>query len=767
MAQAFEAGSIFVNLRTRVKEWREGFKQARSTARRFSEAMKRVGDRLKKVGAGMRGFARTLTTKVTLPLTIAFGLIVRSMDKQIQAEAKLDAAIAATGGSANVTAEHVKTLASDLQKVTTFGDEATIEMAALAMAFTEIKNQGTGANAIFDRTIRIVTDFAAATGRDATSGLLMLGKAINDPATGLSRLAIAGVTFTDQTKEQILQLAKQGDLLEAQSILIDELSARYGGFAEALGKVGIAPLKQGFNALGDSLEKFGNVMQPAIDAVGQGLKDFAAWLGDLSTGKKRTLLILGALVAGIAPLLATFGVLVAAIGFAIPALTSFGLAMHATLGPIGLLAIAIGAVTFALSEVLAGHIAGTKQMKRYGAEAQRLSKTMEGLDAVLDKSRNTLIIKFGDALRAFSKANESADFGSKKWEELGLAVEEAALKIQDVKTIGEGILGQAGVTRAQILQFKDSAERAIAEEAPIAIEMRVTPTPEHLARLRVLVRNFGKEVQADLNTVIDEGGLAIVRMTDAIEKFGDRGREDLKAVASEGQRLQTKILEIAKLLRDPGTGAESFDILFQRLQDLIAELDELRAKIVLPPKQEPIQPVDPEQQALANSVAQAGQAIGRGLLQGISEGKRGLELFAEVGRQIFVEAGNKAITQLSVALGDAIAKAANTSSALVQGVLNTVIAAVGFILSSLDKSKDAVETFGDIAPEVESSQLIRGIVAGPQNVAIAEVGEDIATAFVPTNEWLAAIHGLILEGLLSVGAGGGGGTPSAGRTQTP
>ena len=119
----------------------------------------------------------------------------------------------------------------------------------------------------------------------------------------------------------------------------------------------------------------------------------------------------------------------------------------------------------------------------------------------------------------------------------------------------------------------------------------------------------------------------------------------------------------------------------------------------------------------------------------------------------------------------AVAEWAGTSAKLVQGIMNTAIAAVGFILSQLEKGQETVKSFTNLAPEIQSSQLVRGIVAGPQNVAIAEVGENISTAFVPTNEWLAAIHGLIQEGLFVL-QGNGGASPAfagegtAGRTAT-
>jgi hypothetical protein len=55
---------------------------------------------------------------------------------------KLDSVLRSTGGAAELSADQIKNLAAQLQRVTTFGDDATISAATLLATFTSIKGPG-------------------------------------------------------------------------------------------------------------------------------------------------------------------------------------------------------------------------------------------------------------------------------------------------------------------------------------------------------------------------------------------------------------------------------------------------------------------------------------------------------------------------------------------------------------------------------------------------------------------------------------------------
>jgi len=356
----------------------KGFEQVESALRGTATGLEHVGKtaesvskRLKSVGGGLSQFGRSLSLRVTAPIAGAFTLAALAMDKQVKAEAQLNAVIRSTGGSANVTAEHVKALGAEIQKTTRFGDEQVIAMSNIVLTFKQIANAGEGSLAIFDRTVQATTDLAAAMGTDLQSAALQLGKALNDPIGQIGALSRTGITFTKEQKAMIKSLAESGRLAEAQALILDELESEFGGVAAALRKVGLGPLVAGFNSLGDAMEEFGKIMQPTIESFGKFLEDIAAKLQALSPETKKFLLIAAALAAALGPVLIAVGALAtgaagflalaaaaapAALAMAPMVATAAGIALGIA-GVITVVAVVTGAF-FGLTRVLSGTISG-------------------------------------------------------------------------------------------------------------------------------------------------------------------------------------------------------------------------------------------------------------------------------------------------------------------------------------------------------------------------------------------------------------------------
>ena len=169
--------------------------------------------------------------------------------------------IESTGAAAGVTAGHVERLAGRLENLTATEAESTQEGANLLLTFTNIRNEAGKGNAIFDRTVRTMTDMGRALGQDAKSSALQLGKALNDPIKGVSALQRVGVSFTESQKDQIKALVESGDTMKAQKVILGELDRQFGGSAKAFaetteGKVELA--KHAFGTLGETI--FAGVM---------------------------------------------------------------------------------------------------------------------------------------------------------------------------------------------------------------------------------------------------------------------------------------------------------------------------------------------------------------------------------------------------------------------------------------------------------------------------------------------------------------------------
>jgi hypothetical protein len=120
-------------------------------------------------------------------------------------------------------------------------------------------------------------DLSAAGFGDAESAAKMLGKALNDPERGLTALSRAGVTFSQQQKEQIRTLTEGGDVLKAQQLILAEVESQVGGVAAATA-TGIDQ----FNVYFDNLkEELGLAILPLINALISGLLPAIRGVGDM------------------------------------------------------------------------------------------------------------------------------------------------------------------------------------------------------------------------------------------------------------------------------------------------------------------------------------------------------------------------------------------------------------------------------------------------------------------------------------------------------
>lgn len=205
--------------------------------------------------------------------------------ESIKATAATTQIIQSTGGAAKVTADQVGQLANKISEVIGVDDELIQSSANLILTFKNIKNEGEGVNAIFDRTVMAAQDLAAAGFGDAASAAKMLGKALNDPIAGMTALSRAGVTFSEAQKEQIKALIQTGDLLGAQKLILGEVESQVGGVAGAT-----ATSADKFNVLMKNMqEALGLAVMPLLNALMTGLTPAIRGLTSIISGLGTTL----------------------------------------------------------------------------------------------------------------------------------------------------------------------------------------------------------------------------------------------------------------------------------------------------------------------------------------------------------------------------------------------------------------------------------------------------------------------------------------------
>lgn len=178
-----------------------------------------------------------------------------------------DAVIRSTGGAANVTAKHASNLAGALSKVAAVDDDVIQGGENILLTFTNIKNTKT--DKVFDKTSAAALDMAAALNHgevnadNLQAANLQLGKALNDPLKGITRLQRVGVTFSAQQKEQIANFVKHGQTAKAQGVILAEVTKEFGGSAKA----SATSWKHLTVTLGNMSESIGKFLIPILDKM--------------------------------------------------------------------------------------------------------------------------------------------------------------------------------------------------------------------------------------------------------------------------------------------------------------------------------------------------------------------------------------------------------------------------------------------------------------------------------------------------------------------
>jgi hypothetical protein len=232
-------GALIIDLIARTGGFETDMgRAARTTEKRAKEMERSISKLDSNLKKGLAGFAAGFS----------FAKIIDATSEAETALAALDNAVRNNGGAAGVTTKELEELSGELQRVTTFSDDAVQGAQALLLSFKQIRGDE------FDRAQVAVLDLATALKKDLGSAATLVGRALADPEKGMTALSRAGVVLSDSQKKLVKDLADTGKLSEAQGILLKELEARFGGAAAAARNTfggAIAGLK---NAFGDLLE---------------------------------------------------------------------------------------------------------------------------------------------------------------------------------------------------------------------------------------------------------------------------------------------------------------------------------------------------------------------------------------------------------------------------------------------------------------------------------------------------------------------------------
>jgi len=230
-------------------------------------------------GAGPVGVFLAALGPLGIAAAVGLGVLYTKSIASVEAFRKfeeesltLNSMLKSTGSAAGKTAEDIEKMATDI------GNISEVRKAGI-----ELIKFGNIAGNVFDRAMVAADDLSAAGFGSISSAAAALGKALESPQEGLTRLRRAGIIFSDSQIAMVRNMQETGRLADAQKFILDELAKKVGG-AGAARDQGLAG---SYEALGDAtqrlLERWGRQL-----SVGLSLTDMIKGLaGAIDAANRR------------------------------------------------------------------------------------------------------------------------------------------------------------------------------------------------------------------------------------------------------------------------------------------------------------------------------------------------------------------------------------------------------------------------------------------------------------------------------------------------
>lgn len=285
--------------KVRVKMEAETARYQRDLEKSRKETAKWRKKAVSDVGAVGKSF-RNLVAAAGLALITK--RIVDATGAQSAAVAKLENTLVNANGRIGFSLQELTDKAAQLQKVSIFGDQQIIEAQALLGDFENIHGE------VFARATQVAVDYASKSGESLESAFRRFGKALDQPKSKIGELAEAGISFSAEQIKLVQTLQEQGQLYEAQNIILETLESRYKGAALAVRSDFSGALTGLGNSIGDLFEA-----TDGLDDAAESVEDLTGVLQDPETIKAVNTFT-SALVSGLSK----------AVGFSVQLINYFG-----------------------------------------------------------------------------------------------------------------------------------------------------------------------------------------------------------------------------------------------------------------------------------------------------------------------------------------------------------------------------------------------------------------------------------------------------------
>lgn len=275
------AATLILDIVTDASKAISGFKKV-------DQAAEGTATSTQKSGSKIAGLAKAVATGFAVEKVVEFGKESVSAAQEMQvANARLTRVFADSGDASGEAAKHAEEYAESLGKSIGVSPVVIENAQSMLAAFHGVNNEADRQAGVFDGATKAAADLAAAGFGSITSNAKLMGKALTDPAKGMTTLARSGVKLTAAQQDQIKAMEKSGNLLGAQKLLLGDVNKAVGGTAAATA-TSSAKMKVAWEEV---QEKIGTKLLPVVQQI-QGvltkLVDFvsahANWIGPMAAG---------------------------------------------------------------------------------------------------------------------------------------------------------------------------------------------------------------------------------------------------------------------------------------------------------------------------------------------------------------------------------------------------------------------------------------------------------------------------------------------------
>lgn len=439
----------------------------------FQQKAQQVERDLGSLEKRLTSLGKSLSVKLTAPLTALGAVALKNADTQQQAEQRL---LTALKGRTDIQ-QRLIAQAAELQSRSVLGDEAVIGQQAYLASLGMTEEQ-------IGRVIEASAQLSAATGMTLDSAVKNLAKTFGGLTGELGE-------SIPKLKELTVEQLKNGEA-------VDFILENYKGFAESAAQTALGPLRQLNNAWGDFLEQIGAAMMPFATKVTRALTVVVQMLQSLSPTMKQVLVVVAGLAAAIGPL--SLG-----IGAVIKVLPMLSAGLTALLSPVGLVVAAIVALgaAFAYARIekqkMIDEMAESDSLEEL---ERKLRDNLARQKAVIDETTRTrLVPNFGGLVAGFTiqKVPDESQLAPlrREYELLTAAIEkkrEAEKKAADAQAEMDRITEQARQQTEELMASMNAA--ADGTERTTGIIGRLQKQIEELEKRKLLPESTLEDIAA-------------------------------------------------------------------------------------------------------------------------------------------------------------------------------------------------------------------------------------------------------------------------------